>query len=99
GTTARHLAGCPPSAKGVPMSTDDPRFVHEDPDPEIPYISQDGVGDLITDATDGPGTDPSAADIDLEQEEDRNDFDNDDDLENAGSSPEFQHLRKRPHGS
>lgn len=81
------------------MSTDDPRFVHEDPDPAIPYVSQDGVGDLVTDAPDALTPDPSAASIDLEQEEDRNAFDNDDDLENAGSSPEFEHLRKPPHTS
>lgn len=85
--------------EGPRMSTNDPRFEHQDPEPDIPYVSQDGVGDLITDAPDGPDSDPSAATLDLEQEEDRNDFDNDDDLENAGSSPEFQHLRKRPHTS
>ena len=81
------------------MSTDDTRFVHQDPDPEIPYISEDGVGDLITDAQGGPESDPSAAALDRVQDQDRNDFDNDDDLYDAGSSPEFQHLRKRPHTS
>ncbi|MGC4107414.1 MAG: hypothetical protein QM753_13910 [Thermomicrobiales bacterium] len=81
------------------MSSDDPKFVHADPDPAIPYISEDGVGDLIADAPDGPESDPSAAAIDQKQEQDRNDFDNDDDLYNAGSSPEFEHLRKRPHSA
>ena len=77
------------------MSDGDTKFVHQDPDTDIPYISEDGVGDIITDATD-LNPEPTSADLALDDEEDRNDFDNDDDLENAGSSPEFEHLRKPP---
>lgn len=79
------------------MDNVDPKIVREDPDEDIPYISSDGVGDTITDAPDGLTSDPSAGELALEDEVDRNDFDNDDDLQDAGSSPEFQHLRKRPH--
>lgn len=68
-------------------------------DQELPFISGDGVGDIITNAPDGLTPEPSAAEIDEEQEQDHNDPDNDDGLEHSGSSPEFEHLRKRPHAS
>lgn len=85
------------------MSHDDrdQRIGEEEPSTGLPYISSDGVGDLITDADDMQEPAPSSGAEVLEEEQDINDFDNDADLEHAGSSPEFQHLRKRqpPHRS
>lgn len=65
-------------------------------DQELPFVSEDGVGDVISNAPDGLTPEPSAAEIDEEQEEDHNAADNDDALLDAGESPEFEHLRKRP---
>ena len=81
----------------------DQRIDEDEPSADLPYISSDGVGDLITDASDDQAPAPSSGAEVLEEEQDINDFDNDADLENAGSSPEFQRLRKRqpqpPHHS
>lgn len=64
-------------------------------DQELPYVSGDGAGDVISDAPDGFTPEPSAGEIAIEQEQDRDAPDSDDALDHAGSSPEFEHLRKR----
>ena len=67
----------------------------KDVDDEIEFASTDGFGGTIVGPLDDdPAPSAGARDIDLEK--DANAFDNDDDLTNAGSSPEFEHLRK-PH--